>query len=235
MIPDFQTEADKPWHPLAIREVAALFANVCFPWWIAGGFAIEQFVGSAFRPHGDIDVLLLKRDATAARRLLRDWDLWVADPPGHLRRWPTDEALPDRATDVWCRKKPGNAWQLQLMFDNSEDGNWQSRRAPAISVPIDAIGFKNADGIAFLRPEIQLFYKAKNPRPKDDLDLAHCLPLLTGEQLDWLAHVIRITFGDDAPWLTQITTFNQNRHPRSACARMTVEGGAGALPLPQTD
>ena len=32
-----------------------MFSVLTVPWWIAGGYAIELFVGHAVRPHGDID------------------------------------------------------------------------------------------------------------------------------------------------------------------------------------
>ncbi|MEV8332824.1 nucleotidyltransferase domain-containing protein, partial [Streptomyces niveus] len=50
------------WEPAPLAEVVRLFSGLRCPWWIAGGHAIELAVGHAFRPHGDIDVLLLRRD-----------------------------------------------------------------------------------------------------------------------------------------------------------------------------
>lgn len=62
----FRRQDSKPWKPLSIKEISLLFAGSAFPWWVAGGHAIEQFVGSAFRSHGDVDVLMLRRDSVAA-------------------------------------------------------------------------------------------------------------------------------------------------------------------------
>ena len=47
-----------PWEPLTPPAVARKFDGVTAPWWIAGGYAIELFVGKPLRTHGDIDVLL---------------------------------------------------------------------------------------------------------------------------------------------------------------------------------
>ncbi|MFF9097395.1 nucleotidyltransferase domain-containing protein [Streptomyces sp. NPDC014802] len=32
-----------------------MFAGADFPWWIAGGYAIELAVGRELRPHGDLE------------------------------------------------------------------------------------------------------------------------------------------------------------------------------------
>ena len=66
--PITQQEQDKPWQAYSISEVKQLLKNAAFPWWIAGGLAIELFVGRALRPHADIDVLLLRKDQILARK-----------------------------------------------------------------------------------------------------------------------------------------------------------------------
>jgi hypothetical protein len=43
---------DKAWQPLLPHEIAAVLEKAPFPWWIAGGHAIEAFVGHTVRPHG---------------------------------------------------------------------------------------------------------------------------------------------------------------------------------------
>ncbi|BFV56364.1 hypothetical protein KCMC57_up14680 [Kitasatospora sp. CMC57] len=99
--------AQGPWAPLQPHEVARLLAGADFPWWIAGGYAIELAVGGAYREHGDVDVLVLRRDQARVRRWFGGWD-FLADPPGAgtLRAWPTGIGLPGRVHDVWCRREP---------------------------------------------------------------------------------------------------------------------------------
>jgi hypothetical protein len=190
----------KPWSPLNIFEVQTLFSNAAFPWWIAGGHAIEIFVGHAFRDHGDIDVLMLRRDSAAVRDLLAGWDLWMADPPGQLRPWRPEEALPGHVSDVWCRRHPGDDWRLQLMLDDATGEYWHSRRAGEVRLPIADIGSRTADGLPVLRAEVQLFYKAKSPRAKDRQDFEACLPRLDLDQRAWLKGAITTAYGGQNPW-----------------------------------
>lgn len=66
-------------------------------------------------------------------------------------------------------------------------------------VPITTLGRVTANGIPYLAPDVQLFYKAKNPRPKDETDLAAVLPTLTDDRRQWLADAITRTYGRH-PW-----------------------------------
>jgi hypothetical protein len=181
-----------------------LLSDAEFPWWIAGGYAIEFAVGRSFRPHADIDVLLLRKDQLVAQGTLEGWDCWAADPPGTLRLWRSGEVLPPHVSDVWCREEPTAPWRLQLMLDDGDERHWRSRRNGLVTRPIEAMGLRSPEGIPFLAPEIQLFYKAKAPRPKDWLDFAKVLPLLSKSQKTWLRDAILIAYGEDNCWLRKL-------------------------------
>lgn len=183
-----------------------LFAPADFPWWIAGGHAIEHFAGRAVRPHGDIDVLLLRADHTAAHALLEGWDCWAADPPGTLRFWQPGETLPPTVSDIWCREHRDGPWRFQLMLDESDGIHWRSRRCADVAKPIVELGSRDARGIPFLVSEVQLFYKGKAPREKDDADLAAALPLLSETQRAWLRAAILRAYGRGNAWLEKIET-----------------------------
>lgn len=65
------------WEPLPPGGVVALFHGRTSraPWWIAGGYTIELFVGHPLRDHGDIDVLLLRGDQGVVHDVLAGWDI----------------------------------------------------------------------------------------------------------------------------------------------------------------
>jgi hypothetical protein len=86
------------------------------------------------------------------------------------------------------------------MLDESVGNEWVSRRDPRIRRPISSLGITNAEGVPYLAPEVQLFYKAKQPRPKDEIDFAAVLPHLSSEQREWLSVSIRTSYGDEHPW-----------------------------------
>jgi len=62
------------------------------------------------------------------------------------------------------------------------------------------------DGIPYLAPEVQLYYKARTPRPKDEIDFAQVLPVLpvlAAGQRRWLADVITCSYGEH-PWVQHL-------------------------------
>lgn len=184
------------WAPASPHEVARLFSRVAAPWWIAGGYAIELAAGRPFREHGDIDVLLLRRDQLAVQEALPTWEWWAADPPGTLRPWARGELLPTGVDDVWCRPSASAPWRIQVMLDEAQGDEWVSRRNPAVRRAIGELGAVSPDGLPYLAPEVQLFAKAHGTRPKDEQDFAAALPLLGDAQRRWLAQAL-----DDAhPW-----------------------------------
>ena len=185
------------WEPLTPARVVTLFRahDVRKPWWIAGGYAIELFVGCAFRPHADIDVLLLRRDQHIVHEILPGWDVQAADPPGRLRPWTADETLPGHVHDIWCRESPEGPWRLQFMLDDADGQEWRSRRDPRITRPIDRLGRHTGDGWPYLSPEVQLHYKATSSdlRAKDEADFAAALPHLDEPARRWLDQALTRT------------------------------------------
>ncbi|GAA2681490.1 hypothetical protein GCM10010428_48890 [Actinosynnema pretiosum subsp. pretiosum] len=183
------------WEPLTPARIASLFAAMPCSWWIAGGYAIELAVGHHIRQHGDIDVMMLRPDQRHLHDALPDWECWAADPPGVLRPWEPGETLPPSVHDIWCRPGPDRPWGLQVMLDETSDGQWVSRRDPGIRRPVATIGRISRDGIPYLAPEIQLFYKARQPGPKDHTDFLAALPSLSASQRVWLSHALSHSIG----------------------------------------
>ncbi|MEV6623520.1 amino acid transporter [Amycolatopsis sp. NPDC051106] len=191
------------WDPAPLSEVASLFSAAAVPWWVAGGYAIELAVGRAFRDHADVDVLVLRRDQLAVQEALASWEWWAADPPGTLRPWRRGEVLPAGVDDVWCRPSASAPWRIQVMLDETEGDEWVSRRNPAVRRAVTGLGNVSADGIPYLQPEVQLFAKARDTRPKDEQDFAAALPVLDASRRQWLADALRTTFGAH-PWLDRL-------------------------------
>jgi hypothetical protein len=187
---------------LSVKELAAVLHPASFQWWVAGGYAVEHFVGRPIRSHADIDVLLLRRDAKDLHRLLQGWEIW-ASSSGRLHPWQTNAGLAPDVNDIWCRRSGEQVWRFQLMLDGSDGDIWRSRRCPGVNMPIRDLGVISQDNLPFLRIEVQLFYKAKTPRPKDEQDLEACLPLLNVDQKMWLHQAIQLAYGEKSPWLTR--------------------------------
>ncbi len=136
--------------------------------------------------------------------VLTGWDLWAADPPGTLRPWAAGDVLPSGVHDIWCRPAADRPWALQVMLDESDGDLWISRRDQSVRCPIAQLGLRSADGIPYLSPEIQLYYKAGGLRPKDVVDFDAVLPLLGPVQRDRLSAMIAGAHGRAHPWYQRL-------------------------------
>src|SRR5437764_10420074 len=111
-------------------------AHVDACWWLAGGWALDTFLGRMTRPHEDTDALILRPDHLDVRRALSDWDAHAADPPGTLRPWPVGEELPAAVHDIFLRRSPTEPWSFQFMIDDTRGNDWIFRRDSRITRPV---------------------------------------------------------------------------------------------------
>lgn len=186
------------WEPLRPEQVATIFDQLAVPWWIAGGLAIDAFLGFKSREHGDVDVSVLRRDQLIVQAAMAGWDLQAVDPPGSLRPWGEGETLPESVHNLWCRPAPDAAWGIELMLEESEGEMWEFRRNVAIRRPVNTL-FWWKDDIPYLAPEVQLLYKARELSPKNQSDFDACLPRLRDDQKSWLAYALTLAHPGH-PW-----------------------------------
>jgi hypothetical protein len=201
------------WDPLTPARMGELLAEFGVQWWICGGYAIEAFVGRAFREHEDFDFGIIRDDQLAVQRHLASWDLQAADPPGTLRPWVPGEFLGELLGEgihtAWARRSAGEPWEFQVMFDEAVGAEWVYRRDPRVRRPLDTLTFER-DGLPYLAPEVQLLYKSKGRRPKDEVDFATTTPLLSTEQREWLRAALALSDPQN-PWLSRLVPVDQPR------------------------
>jgi len=183
------TESLGPWAPLTVGAARALFAPSSFTWWIAGGHALDLFVGRLTRPHHDLDVSMLRMDAPLLRPILMGWDLQLAHD-GTLTPW-TSGTIPPEVSSLWCRASPTAPWSLQVMFEAGSPEEWICRRHPMLGVPMHRAVLHTEDGTPYMAPELQLFMKAKDTRPQDSADFAVVFPRLSEAAAEWLMVSLR--------------------------------------------
>ena len=192
------------WQSLSVAEVRALFADAPFGWALAGGYAVEYFLGAAIREHADIDIAIFRDEQQQAQRWLSDWQLYAADPPGTLRPWRSDESLPYGIHDIWGHRHGVAAWQMQLMLLESAGAEWVSRRDRRIRGMRDDL-IVEYNRLPCIRIEVQLLYKARGRRPKDLLDFQASLPLLSDAAKHWLRENLLLAHPEGHYWLRALS------------------------------
>ncbi len=165
-----------------LEQVLEIFADAPFRWWVSGGHALELHLGRSWRAHDDVDIGILRVDGDQIHRWLDGWELWIA-AGGDLRPWLGEELDADTGeNNVWVRERSASSWLFDLAINSGNADEWVYRRDQGIRRSWETTILKTADGAPYLTPEIQLLFKAKDPRPKDHLDAAEVIPELNAEQ-----------------------------------------------------
>lgn len=190
--------------PLPYREAVERLRIAGVACWVAGGWALDLFHGRRTREHEDTDILIRREDQRKLFDAFPGWEVFRTHAPG-LGLWKGDPYL-DRTTNAWMRESIDSPWGLEVMFLDVRDGEWIYRRNGAVRGRIEDMGLVTADGIPYLRPEIQLLYKGGSSarRNKDDGDLAAILPILPEASRAWLANALRTQFPGGHDWLARL-------------------------------
>lgn len=184
------------WEPLGLESVVETFSSAQFRWWIGGGYALDLYLGRTWRPHEDIDVGVVRGDLGSLHALLFRWDLHVA-AGGRLMPWrgePLDAAR--HQNNLWCRITQDGPWVLDVTIGEGSHVNWVYRRDPSVVVPWSMALLRTTEGIPYLAPELQLLYKSKGLRSKDEVDAAEVIPSLDARQRALLARLLE----PNHPW-----------------------------------
>lgn len=192
------------------EDAVALMSGYPGTWWIAGGWALEAFTGVS-RRHEDLDLSVLRAELPALRRhLARSHHVWAASAgsltpllPGERPDAAADDVLPEGCGQVWTRRNAREPWEYDVLLAQGTPTTWIYKRDAAIRMPMQR-ALWTRDGITYLQPEIQLLYKGRALREKDQIDFVATLPHLDASRREWLAGALIRTEGDKHPWLAPL-------------------------------
>lgn len=173
------------WHRLTPHEAVPLLSALRAPWWVAGGWALELYLGKVTRAHKDLDIGVFRKDVAIVLAALPGWEVFEAKD-GVLSRLAVGGAPRAEVNSLWCKRENAAQWELELMLDESDGEFWVFRRDLRISCPLSSAIRRNPEGIAYLTPEIQLLYKARATRAQDQADFDHVIPHLPRDAQTWL-------------------------------------------------
>jgi hypothetical protein len=180
------------WRAIPPQAARVWFSRTSLPWWIAGGWAIDLFLGRTARPHGDLDVGIFRRDARAVLAGLEGWEIHEAKN-GRLRHLAPGVAPSADVNCLWCRRSGETEWTLELLLDESDRDFWVYRRDSRIRREVSELLRREDSGLAYIAPEVQLLYKSKDPRPKDHEDFHAAAGRLDAPARAWLSQSLELT------------------------------------------
>ena len=190
------------WQPLSMEEINQVFSTITAFWCIAGGEALDLHLGKKSRDHHDIDVVIFReQQQDVYQSLSSEWVLYKAGG-GKAVPWEDGEYL-ESINDVWVSKNANSPWSFQIMLLDSVHDNWIYRRERSIKKLKSSIYLRTSVGIPYLKPEIQLLYKAGSSkvREKDFMDFQTVLPFLSTQEKNWLKHSLQKQFPEGHTWI----------------------------------
>src|SRR6266545_2189922 len=107
----------QPWEPLTPEQAVEVMRGVEVPWYIAGGWALDLFIGRQTRAHGDLDIAVLRGDEPALQRHLGDWELFVVTDKDVLAPWRAGDAFPSDKFAIWARRPGQQLWQIEIVVE----------------------------------------------------------------------------------------------------------------------
>ena len=198
---------DETWKPLDVDEIAERFASSDVDWWVAGGVALDLFLGRETREHDDIDIEMFRSERDSLFDVFPSWDLHAASQ-GQLVPWRRGTDLDADVFGIWVRPSPREPWAVEIILANGDMDRWRFRRDREITLEGARLVRRTAGGIPYCTPEVQLLYKSKQARPKDDIDLAMVLHHMSLAQRSWLMAAIERS-NTDHPWISVLGYANE--------------------------
>lgn len=192
----------KPWSPV---YAASRLAGIGIPWHVAGGWAIDVWLGrfdAPTRPHEDLDVAVLRDDHEVVRARLLSLDSFTAHA-GEVRLLPPGQMPPSSVRQLWGLDPDERAWRVDVMLEPGSEREWVFRRDERIRAPRPRM-VGSSSGVPYLKPEGVLLFKAKGTRAKDEADFATCLPRLSRSSRSWLREALAIAYPRH-PWIDRLT------------------------------
>lgn len=187
--------------PAEPAAVAALMQGFPAPWCIAGGWALDLFLGRLTRAHGDMDVAIFRADQRLLRGHLAGWSFRKV-AGGVMVDWDAGESLDPPVHEVHA-SAPGGERSLEFLLNERSGGEWVFRRNPAVRCPADRVVVYSGAGLPLLCPAIVLLYKAKHTRAVDERDFDAALPSLSSGQRAWLRDALDVAQPGHA-WLARL-------------------------------
>src|SRR4051794_11655311 len=111
-----------------LYEALRVMSGFDRPWFVAGGWAIELYLGRVSRAHKDVDIAVFREDQLELQRHLAGWRLCKADG-GELRPWVEGEFIRLPVNTIWAWR-PGSERgddqaDLEFLLDERAGEEWR--------------------------------------------------------------------------------------------------------------
>src|SRR5947209_5306656 len=121
------------------------------PWFVAGGWAVDLFLGRVTRKHEDLEIGIARQDQAHLHAHLPGWRLYKI-VRGELLLWRQEEWLERPVHQIVAQQEQANPSEFEFLLNDLSGGEWLFRRDPRIRRPVDEIYLRTEQGIPISAP-----------------------------------------------------------------------------------
>jgi hypothetical protein len=184
-------------------QAAAALDGVSAPWAVAGGWALDLWLGRQTREHEDLEIAVpavffpeiqARLEGLGLTLFAIDDGAAIALAPGEARR----------GHQTWVMDPAVTGWRMDVFQEPGDAETWVYRRTGELSAPRAWAMARTAAGLPYVAPQIVLLFKAKATRDKDQADFAAVAPRLPPDVRLWLADALQI-LQPGHPWIERLS------------------------------
>ena len=180
----------------------SLMQGFAAPWCVAGGWAIDLFLGRTTRPHSDLELAVFRQDQSRLRAHFAGWTFTLS-VNGRRDAWQDGTALELPIHEIHAYSGDQPRQSIEFLLNERNGAHWVFRRDPQITLPLDRAFITSSFGVPVLSPEIVLLFKAKVPREKDKADFDATCIAMDRSRVRWLRSAL-LTCHPRHPWIAEI-------------------------------
>ncbi len=132
-----------------LRQVVAFMAGFVRPWFVAGGWALDLYLGRKSREHEDVDVAIFRSDQLAMQDYLTGWHLQKVRER-KLEEWRPGEWLALPIHEIHVRREVGDPKKLEILLDQRDANIWRYRKNLQVTRPVEKMAMHTASAYPIL-------------------------------------------------------------------------------------
>lgn len=179
-------------HPKEVASaIRPLMDGFGAPWCVAGGWALDLFLGRTTRPHADVELGVFRQDQSRLHSHFSGWAFTVS-VNGRREAWQPGDPLKLPVHEIHAYSPDEPPRSIEFLLNERDAVNWVFRRNPAIVLPLESAIVVTEVGAPALAPEIVLLFKAKSPRTEDEADFLQALIAIGDLRRRWLRAALKV-------------------------------------------
>ncbi|HEY0007606.1 MAG TPA: hypothetical protein VGB55_02685 [Tepidisphaeraceae bacterium] len=179
--------------PLSIVSALVGFRR---PWCLAGGWAIDLWLGEVTRQHTGVTIAILRDHQIDLRDHFPTWRFKLQARDGRLFPWKDRQML---MLPVHTLHATGGPGPVRFALQESDGIDWIDRRHFDVRLNLSR-WIVQSHGVPVLCPRLALLLKSAGVRPQDQLDFRAALDRLDEDRRTWLKLAL-MRAAPHHPWL----------------------------------